>query len=188
MKKFLSLFTILIFTFSSCTSDDGGMGPQGPQGPPGEPGEDGLIGTVFDVEGDFTAANDYTLFAEYADFTSVEVFESDVVLVYLRVGEDGTSGGEPVYVWRLLPQTYYVDGGTMQYNYDYTFFDLNIFLDADVDLASLGAAFTQDQVFRVAIVPAAFASNPNVNVSDYNSVMKALDLKESEIPQGELLK
>ena len=143
MKRLLSLITLVFFSLSSCSSDDG-MGTPGPQGPPGEPGEDGLIGTVFEVEGDFTAANDYTLFAEYADFTSAEVFESDVVLVYLRVGEDGTADGEPVYVWRLLPQTYYVDGGTVQYNYDYTFFDVNIFLDSNLDLGTLGAAFTQD--------------------------------------------
>ena len=186
MKRFLSLITLVIFTMTSCSSDDG-MGTRGPPGPPGEPGADGLIGTVFDVEGDFTADNDYTLFAEYADFTSAEVFESDVVLVYLRVGEDGTADGEPVYVWRLLPQTYYVDGGTVQYNYDYTFFDVNIFLDSNVDLGSLGAAFTDNQVFRVAIVPAAFASNPNVNVADYKSVMKALDFQEQDIPDLEVL-
>lgn len=188
MKRILSLVTVILFTFTSCSSDDGGIGPQGPQGPPGEPGEDGLIGTVFELPpSDFTAENDYTLFAEFADHTSEEVFESDVVLVYLRVGEDGTADGEPVYIWRLLPQTYYIDGGTVQYNYDYTFFDVNIFLDSNVSLGSLGAAFTEDQVFRVALVPAAFASNPNVNVSDFNSVMKALEIQESDIPKVENL-
>ena len=189
MKRFYFLLSFVLIAFTSC-SDDGEMGPpgpQGPQGPEGPAGVDGLIGTVFDVEGDFTDANDYTLFVDYAEYTDVEVFESDVVLVYLRVGTDGESGGEPVYVWRLLPQTYYLEGGgTMQYNYDYTFFDTSIFLDSDVDLASLGAEFTDDQVFRVAILPAEFAQNSGVDVSNYEAVMSALKIQDRKIPQLEL--
>lgn len=180
MKKIYFLLSFIFIAFTSC-SDDGEMGPPGPPGPQGPPGEDGLIGTVFDIEGDFTAANDYTLFVEYANFTDIEVFESDVVLVYLRVGTDGEAGGEPVYVWRMLPQTYYLDGGgTMQYNYDYTFFDTSIFLDSDVDLSTLGAEFTDNQVFRIAILPADFAQSNDV--SNYEAVMSALKIQEKEIP------
>ena len=186
MKKYYFLLILAIFGFTSCSSDDGAIGPPGPEGPQGPPGEDGLIGAVFDVEGDFTADNDYTLTVDYGEFTDVEVFETDLVLIYLRVGQDGNAGGEPVYVWRLLPQVYYVDGGTVQYNFDYTFFDAQIFLDSDMPLNSLGSAFTDNQVFRIAIVPAAFASDHNINVSDYEAVMDILEFQEREIPQLEL--
>lgn len=180
MKKSLTLFVLSIFILTSCSKD----GERGPQGPPGPPGEDGLVGIVFDVEGDFTEENEYGLLVEYEDFTEEEIFESDVVLVYLQTGEDGEAGGEPVYVWRLLPQTYYVDGGSMQYNYDYTFFSTFIFLDADVELSTLDPAFTDDQVFRVAIVPASFATN--YDISNYGEVMTALQADRREIPQLDL--
>lgn len=182
MKKLTVLILSIFFTLASCSSDDvGPRGPEGPPGPPGPPGEDGLIGAVFEVQGDFTEGNNWELFIEYADFTDVEVFESDVVLVYLRTGEDGEAGGEPVYVWRMLPQTYYLEeGGSMQYNFDYTFFDVNIFLDSDVALSTLGPAFTDNQVFRIAIVPAEFAST--MNISDFDAVMSALEIEERNIP------
>lgn len=184
MRRLLYLFTILSFSLVSCSGDEGPVGPPGPQGPPGA---DGLIGTVFDLPPiDFNETDNYSAVFDYADFTDVEVFESDVVLVYLRVGTDGEAGGEPVYLWRLLPQTYYVDGGTMQYNYDYSFFDVNIFLDGDVALSSLGSAFLDDQVFRVAIVPADFAQNTGVNVEDYNAVMSAMNVDTQDIPELEL--
>lgn len=182
MKKIYFLLSFVFIAFTSC-SDDGEMGPRGPQGPEGPPGADGLIGTVFDVEGDFTADNEYSLLVNYADFTDVEVFESDIVLVYLRVGTDGESGGEPVYVWRLLPQTYYLEGGgTMQYNYDYTFFDTNIFLNSDMDLSTLGTEFTDNQVFRIAILPAEFAQNNSIDISNFKAVMSALKVQENNIP------
>lgn len=189
MKKLLTFFTLAIFTLSSCSSDGevGPRGPQGPAGPPGEPGEDGLIGIVFDVPAvDFTGENGYSFEVEYADYTSEEVFETDVVLVYMKTGEDGESEGEPVEVWSLLPQVYYVDGGSMQYNYDYTFFSTLIFLDANVDLSTLDASFTDDQEFRIAIVPASFAADASMDVSSYEEVMTALKVDEREIPVVEI--
>lgn len=185
MKKIFTYLTLSLFIFTSC-SKEGPRGPEGPEGPQGPPGSDGLIGIVFDVQGDFTSDNDYSLLVDYADHTSEEVFESDVVLVYLRTGEDGTADGEPVYVWRLLPQTFYVDNGTVLYNFDYTFFDVNIFLDSNLDLGTLGAEFTDDQVFRIAIVPANFASSQGVDVSNYNEVMSALQFQERDIPELEV--
>lgn len=187
MKKIYFLLSVLAFSLASCSGDEGPMGPPGPQGPEGIPGVDGLIGTVFDIQGNFTAENDYSLYAEYADFTNVEVFETDVVLVYLRVGQDGEAGGEPVYVWRLLPQTYYLDGGgSMQYNFDYTFFDVNIFLDANVPLGDLSAAFTDNQVFRVAILPADIAQANSLDFANYQEVMAAMNYSNQEIPSLDL--
>ncbi|WP_424494057.1 collagen-like protein [Salinimicrobium sp. GXAS 041] len=183
MKKFLPLFAIAIFTFTSCSND----GERGPQGPAGPPGDDGLIGVVFDVAADdFTEGNGYGFEVEYSDYTSEEVFETDVVLVYMKTGEDGQVDGQPVEIWSLLPQVYYVDGGgSMQYNYDYTFFSTYIYLDGDVDLSTLDSSYTDDQVFRIAIIPAGIANDASVDFSSYEEVMSAMKVKDINIPAVE---
>lgn len=178
MKKLFTLLFCSAFILTSC-SDDGPAGPQGPQGPAGPPGDDGLIGTVIDLEGSFTAANNYELFLDFND-EGVEVFETDVVLVYLKVGEDGTAGGAPVEVFRMLPQTYFLEGGALQYNFDFTFFDVLIFLDGTIDFATLDASYTQNQVLRIVVVPASFAAS-GVDLSNMNAVMKSLDLTPNDV-------
>ena len=179
MKK---IITLALFSFIALTScSDGDPGPQGP------PGEDGLIGSVVDVTGDFSAANNYELSLNFND-VGLEVFESDVVLVYLKTGEDGTAGGQPVEVFRQLPQTYYINGQALQYNFDYTFFDVLIFLDGTADFGSLDPSYTDDQVLRVVVVPAEFAETSGVDVSNMGAVMKALDLQENDIEKASLKK
>ncbi|MBT8282213.1 MAG: collagen-like protein, partial [Muriicola sp.] len=84
MKKIGLIFsTLVVALMISCE------GPAGPPGPPGFDGLDGLdgqdginiLGTVLEIEGTFDAANEYSLFYEFP--TTVEVFESDLVFVYI---------------------------------------------------------------------------------------------------------
>ena len=70
---------------------------EGPQGPPGESGTN-ILGTVFEIQGDFTADNDYLLYYQFPG--NFEVYDSDVVLVYMLWEQ--TNGLD---VWRLMPQT-----------------------------------------------------------------------------------
>ena len=132
--------------FSSC---------EGPEGPPGESGIN-ILGQVFEVNIDFNTGNN---FARLVTFPSnIEVYESDVVLVYLLtdVVPDGTGG--TIDVWSQLPQTFFPTEGTLLYTFDHTFIDVQIFLDANFDLTLLGPQFTNDQIFRIAIVPAEFGT------------------------------
>ena len=157
---------------------------EGPQGPPGLNGFDGLdgldgqdginiLGKVIEVEGTFEAANDYSIFLEFPQ--DIEVFESDLVLVYLLFEQtDDPDGGDPIDVWRLLPQTRILDQGLLQYNYDHTFLDVSIFLESDFDLSTLPAGDTDNQIFRIAIVPAEFGTDSNIDTANLNSVMSAL--------------
>lgn len=167
MKK-ISLLLVLAFIVLSCTGDRGPMGPQGVQGETG----DFLIGTVFEVEGDFTAQNDYSFSFEFPP-DEVEVFESDVVLVYLLEEVISDSTG-PIDVWTPLPNSFFFnDGSQLVYNFNHTFFDVNIFLDGNVDFKTVPNDFLLDQVFRIAIIPADFAElNPNIYT--YESLMDAL--------------
>ena len=169
---FLSLFII------SCE------GPTGPPGPPGFDGNDGQNGNnaplsqVLEIEVDFTAP-EYRV--NYTFPNSVEVFESDLVLVYIlwEVAED--SNGDPLDIWRLVPQTRLSDFGIFQYNYDHSFLDVSLFMEADFNLNLLPDGDTQNQVFRIAIVPAEFAQTNKLDISNLSEVLKATGLKDDKI-------
>ena len=67
-------------------------------------------------------------------------------------------GGGDWDLWSPLPQTIYLDGGgSFQYTFNHSFVDVLLFLQGDVDLSTLGNGFTNDQVFRIAVVPSEFA-------------------------------
>ena len=132
--------------FSSC---------EGPEGPPGESGVN-ILGQVFEVEIDFNTGNN---FGQLVTFPSnIEVYESDVVLVYLLTDVIPDGSGGTIDVWSQLPQTFFPLEGTLLYTFDHTFIDVQIFLDANFDLTLLGSQFTNDQIFRIAIVPAEFGT------------------------------
>ena len=185
MKKVGLLFGLIIsMIIISCE------GPTGPPGPPGLDGLDGLdgvniLGQVYDIQGDFTPGNNYTLFSEFAiDAPSVEVFETDVVLVYILWEQvDDPNGGAPIDVWRLLPQTRLLDLGILQYNYDYTFLDVSIFLETDFDPALLSPGDTDNQIFRIAILPADGASSAKLDTSNMQAVLDFLGVQETEVPR-----
>ncbi len=180
MKKLFLLFTIIGLGLTSC-SNDGEVGPQGPQGPPGEDGLDGYIGTTIDVNVDLNEGTNYEAFVNFDDM-GIEVFDSDAVLVYHKVGEDGTTeDGQPIEIFEQLPQTYYVDGGEFQYNFDHTFFDARIFILSNVDASTLSSNYTDNQDFRVIVVPSDYLENSGVDVSDYDAVQNLIDMEDHNV-------
>lgn len=188
MKKATLLFgTFITLFFISCS------GPEGPPGFDGQDGFDGLDGLdgldaplskVMDVEGDFTAENEYQIFVDFAEIApSLEVFETDVVLVYLLWDQTEDSNGEAVDIWRLMPQTRILGQGLLQYNYDHTFLDVNLFLEADFDLGTLAAGDTDAQVFRIAVLPAEMAAGSRMDKSNVMNVMQTLGVAEKDVPR-----
>jgi len=150
---------------------------EGPQGPPGEPGVN-ILGTVFEIEGDFTPENDYLLYYEFPN--NFEIYNSDIVLVYILWEQ---SNG--LDIWRLMPQTValktisdtWSDTDVLQYNFDYTLNDVQIFLEGTMDFSTLLPGETDDQVFRIVVLPADFAAKKSVDISDFNSLMKTPQLE-----------
>lgn len=166
MKTFLLLFASL-FIITSC---------EGPMGPPGEDG-DALLGSVFEMEGDFNAANQYQLYFDFPN--DFKVYDSDVVLVYI-LWDVVTVNGKNVDVWRPLPQTLVFDEGVLQYNFDYTVNDVRVFLETTLPAGSLLPAETQDQVFRIAVLPADFvASKSKPELNDLNLLLNSPELRIS---------
>jgi len=174
MKKFIIILVSAVFL--SCE------GPRGPQGPPGF---DGLIGNVFDVEVDFTPGNGYANLIIFPN--SIEVFESDVVIVYLLEEQFSDPSG-PIDVWTPLPQSFFVNNGLqVVYNFNYTFLDVNLFLDGNVNLDNLGPGFTQNQVFRIAVIPAEFLETFDVNISNYDELINAMQAQNPNFEVTPLL-
>ena len=167
MKKiYILLFfaTILI----SCEGTVGPPGPPGPQGVPGEDGYDGLIGQVIEVQADLNAGTDFEYFVEIP--SDIEVFESDVIMVYrlMEVFDDTD-------VWEPLPQNIFRNNGILLYTFDYTLFDVRLFLDGTVDFGKLDPNDTDDLIFRIAIIPADFAKG--VNLKKMDEVIKAIHVE-----------
>ncbi len=156
----LAISTTLIFT--SCE------GPRGPQGPPG----DTILGQVFEANVNFNEGNDYFRRVNFP--SNIVVYESDVVLVYrLEYVDNGFD------VWSPLTLTYFRPQGTLLYTFEHTFVDVDIFLYANFDLNTLGPDFTNDQIFRIAILPAEYA-NSNFTMEELMSNMQ-IDTTDIEV-------
>ncbi|MCM4165209.1 MULTISPECIES: collagen-like protein [unclassified Arenibacter] len=171
LGAFIALFII------SC---EGPAGPPGFDGIDGQDGEDGIniLGTVIDIEGDFNPS-DYSINYEFPQ--TVEVFETDVVLVYILWEQLANGSEPPIDVWRLLPQTVLLDQGTLQYNYDHTFLDVSIYLNGDFDLGTLTSADTQNQIFRIAVLPAEKLAGSKLDKSNINAVMRTMGVEEKDV-------
>ncbi len=168
MKKYyILLFVVTILI--SCEGTVGPPGPPGPQGVPGEDGFDGLIGQVIEVQADLNAGTDFEYFVEIP--SDIEVFESDVIMVYrlMEVFDDTD-------VWEPLPQTIFRNNGILLYTFDYTLFDVRLFLDGTVDFGKLDPNDTDGLIFRIAIIPADFAKG--VNLKKMDEVIKALNVED----------
>jgi hypothetical protein len=164
MKKItLILAFIGMITLQSCTvNEDNGNGI-----------DNDTIGEVFEYSNVNFLPNSYTVVLNYPH----SIFSSDMVLVYrlsdVFQGED---------VWKLLPETYYFNDGTLDYRFDYNFtrFDAEVYLEG-YDLGGLSSSVRLNQVFRVVVIPAAFGKNSTADYSDYNKVVKAYNIDESKI-------
>ncbi len=161
---FLFLGITASLLFSSCEGDPG---------PPGEPGIN-ILGQVFEANVNFTNGNGFSNLVTIP--SNIEVFESDAILVYWL--EDVVSGIDgPIDVWSPLPQTIYVDNGSFQYTFNHTFIDVQLFLQGDINLNDLGPGFTDNQIFRIAVVPSEFA-DANLSMDD---LLRQIEIDASEI-------
>jgi len=155
-------YLILVFASFFMMSCEGDPGPQGPQGPAGGL----LVSSAFEIVIDFNADDDYSFIEAYG----FDVFPSDVTLVYILW--DTVNGQD---IWRLLPQTVEFEDGTLVYNYDFTQDDVSFFLEGTTDLDNLDDAWTQNQVFRVVVVPA--DNIDSLNLSNLQEVMQATNIE-----------
>ncbi|MCH7411725.1 hypothetical protein MM239_20225 [Belliella sp. DSM 111904] len=149
---------------------------EGPMGPPGPEGTY-IVGQVFQTGlVDFNSGNNFS--TGFVDFPYT-IEGTDKVLIYSQWRiEDG------VNVWRLMPQVNFEfpQFGIFSYNYEFTMFDYNIFMDGNFNLSQLPADYRNGQVFRIVILPVdPMAENARIDYSDFDGVMQLLDKTEDDI-------
>jgi len=168
MKKLaLTIGTFLALFIISCE------GPDGPPGPPGPPGADGvnIVGETYEL-----ANINFTNNANDVQYTfSQSLVEGDAVLVYRL--ESITDGLD---VWEPLPTATFTfsDGNFLQYRFNYTLGDVIIIAESN-DLSTIDPSLTQNQVFRIVVVPSDLLSTLDTN--NLEAVMKSLNMNESNV-------
>ncbi|GAA4271657.1 hypothetical protein U6A24_13810 [Aquimarina gracilis] len=165
MKKIFLLLCFTTILFASCSNDDDT--------------DFDTIGSTFEITTTFNAANNFAIEAIVPN--NIDVFDSDVALVYVL--DPIRSAAEQADVWEPLPRTLFFDGGGFaQYQFNFIFdaqlniASIEIFLESD-DLNALDSDITDNQDFRIVIVPSSFAENTNVDLKDFKAVQSALKLE-----------
>ncbi|MEQ9441701.1 MAG: hypothetical protein RIG62_21860 [Cyclobacteriaceae bacterium] len=163
---------------AGCSVEDvpGPQGPQGPQGPEGPPGPQ-TIASIYEYNFNLNADNDWqTVFTFPA---ADEIYQEDVVLVYLLWEQVELDNGEFQDVWQLMPVSFFTDAGLLQISYDFTVNDVKIFAAAGFTLDPARDTYT-DEWARIVVVPADFSPNAriDINYEDYYEVQEAFDLPE----------
>jgi len=166
MKKITLLLAFIgMLSFQSCTVNDSQPIVQ----------DSDTISEVYEYSVSFTAGNNYS---ELLSFPHT-IYSSDMVLVYRLSGV--TQGTD---IWKLEPETYYFNDGTLDFGYDFDFtrYDVNLFMHGN-NLGTVSSNFRLNQIFRVVIVPGYFGKNASktVNFEDYNAVVKSFKIDESKL-------
>ena len=161
MKKIALLLTTFIgfATLQSCTVEEY---------------HDGEYSQVFELSNETlsTQEDPYTYSALW-DFTT-PIYNSDNVLVYRWQGNS----------WTLVPVSYDLGGGDLiKYDYDFTSYDLKVYVSTNFAIDELSddeyEDFVYRQTFRVVVVPGGYANK--ADYSDYNTTIKRLGLENTPI-------
>lgn len=169
MRK-ITLFLALIgmITLSSCTVEETTVVDNGY--------DSDTISEVWEYTNvDFHNGNGYTVFLDFPH----TIYTSDMVLVY-RLADFGSAGD----VWKLLPETYYFNDGTVDFGYDndFTIYDAKINMFG-YDLPGLNDAFKFDQIFRVVVIPGYFGNrmSSQIDFNNYEEVANYFNISEGSV-------
>lgn len=170
MKKILLLFVSIgmLSLTSSCNNDDDANGSYT---------DNDTVARVIETTQNFNSGNDFSTLV-----TVDGMYPYDMVLVY-RQGYDSVANTN---VWELTPRNYNFDNGdVIGYDFNFTQADVLIYMLGNFDLSDASGTYTQNQVFRIVIIPGSENGlgklAPKANFKDYNAVVKAYGIDESKI-------
>ncbi len=211
MKRFIPIILVLAMALTqACEGPEGKEGAPGPQGTPGAPGTQGPQGPpgesadsamVFDFSTDFTLEDSSEVYTAFLPFSGnqqvdLEVSDSDVILVYALAGSSPNpdDADNPIPFWSPLPRRYDTAQGSLTYNFAYSTIALILFIESELDLATLPGA-TNDQIFRAVVIPGkrlggrttgapltkAELNNYPIDLKDYNAVIKHFKIDDKNV-------
>jgi len=160
-KTFFALVTATFF-LQAC---------EGPAGPPGPAGADGLIGEVHEVKATFTSANNYGVDFDF----NPKIVASDKVVGFILEGEDNQGNDN----WEPLPQTFFDNGNTYVYTFNFSLTGFTLFLDGNANPGLIPSGKRTDRIFRMLIVPAALAGK--ADLTNMNDLMARMGVSHSDI-------
>ena len=164
MKKFIPFFLIAFFSLFiiSCNNDDNNYI------------DNDTIAEVYEFRNENFTLKDgfYTITKTFNN----PLFNGDMVLIFKQ---DGIINGNQI--WVPLPKSYYTSDGYLEYTFDFTNNDIQIYADADFSLTN--TPYIKGQTFRILIVPAILgrSANSTVDLTDYNSVIKYYNINDKNI-------
>lgn len=165
MKRITLLFVFIgMITLQSCTVNE-----------VTDEYDKDTISQVFEYSNvNLTNANNYSRVLTFP----FAIYTSDMVLVYRLTGIDGNKD-----VWKLLPETYYYNDGTLDFGYRNDFTIVNAVVELfGYDLPALNPEFRLNQVFRVVVIPAGFnGKSIPVDFNDYEAVAKKYQLDKAKV-------
>lgn len=139
---------------------------------------------VYDIRENFVKSSTSNSLYGINKTFNTPLYSSDVVLIYRQ---DGTSSGNPI--WKLLPKTYFLTQGELDYTFDFTRNDIQIYANGNFDLSAQDTTFKNtylnNQVFRVVIVPASMgkksATSVKIDYNDYDAVIKYFNIDDTKV-------
>ncbi len=173
MKKIISLLFLSVFALFlvSCDTDDDNNNYT----------DNDTYPQVVDITENFKnsdGANADYLYGINKTFAS-PLYNTDVILIYRRDSSSGTA------VWKLLPKTYYFGStNALDYTFDFTVNDVQIYADANFNLTAQDSSFKNtylnNQTFRVVFIPAS-GKGVDIDYNDYNAVIQGFNIDDSKV-------
>lgn len=165
MKKLTLILAVIgMITLQSCSTE--------------EDTDTDTIAETYELRNVNFGADGNNQFSIYETLTP-QIAPADVILIYRLSGTIDSS----TPIWQQIPRTLYLNEGELDYDFDFSREDFTIYAGGTYDL-TLTPNYLQNQTFRLVIIPA-YASNKvkNVDLSDYDAVVKAYNIEESNIKQ-----
>lgn len=139
------------------------------------PVDNDTISEVWEYTRSFTPSNNFSNLIIFPH----TIYASDMVLVYRLSGFDNG-----LDVWKLLPENYYFNDGTLNFGYDFDFTQNNFFVRMiGNDLSTVPTQNRLNQVLRVVVVPGYFGNKnaTTVDLNDYNAVIKSYNIDDFKV-------
>ncbi len=131
---------------------------------------------VYDVR-NVNFVNDPNLGWVYGQTFARPMLDQDYVVIYRQAGTDN---GNPI--WQQIPRTLYLQEGELDYDFDFTKNDFNIYAGGNYNLSTT-PQYINNQTFRIVLVPAEFG-NKNANrikEMSYQELINKFNIDDSKV-------